>query len=347
MIIWLYPLSLFILFFLFLVSVQICNSLRYRDYHHRFLYSPLKKPPYLSSFQILDPYHGRGIYRKAQLHLHTSNSVDVFPKIPVAEVIRKYREAGYEFLVITDHDKVTEYPALNSPDFLVIPGMEETLVSFFWPLGRHLLKIGVTKEGRGGKGGLGKKAQGETLALAHPNWGGNLGTGRWFLSDLIRLSNVNLLEIYNRHSDSADDIRLWHKALEYRGYKNPLWGVAVDDSDNADDIDRGWIMIKTEEVSKEAFLAALNKGSFYATSGPTAEFRVEGKVIKVSSSEEGVISFINNRNEIVASFRAAAAEYRPGGDEGFIRVEVKGNDGKTAWSQPFFLTPESGTSSLI
>ncbi|MDI6871752.1 MAG: hypothetical protein QME79_10440 [Bacillota bacterium] len=291
---------------------------------------PIRRPR-LAAFTVADPYRVPGTYRKGQLHLHTSNSPDVREKKPVRETVLAYRRAGYSFVVLTDHDRVTDVAGLadlNTPDFAVLPGEERTLPVITWPLGRHLLRIGIGRD--------------EVRAVAHPSWGGNLGTGRWSLKDLLRRRDYQLIEVLNGKSNSTLDFWLWHKVLERRGYADPVWGIAVDDTDNAEPIDAGWVMVKTAEVSREALLAALRRGSFYATNGALAEFGVVDGAIRAEASAGAWIRFINARNEVVAVFRGDRGEYRPVGDEGFVRVEVESQAGYAAWSQPFFLIPSDG-----
>lgn len=291
---------------------------------------PVKRPAPLASFTVADPYGAPGVYRKAQLHLHTSNSLDVKEKRPIQETIQRYQEAGYSFVAVTDHDRVTDVAGLGGPDFVVLAGEEKTVPGPAWPFGRHLLRIGVSPHG------------GEMRAAAHLNWGGNLETGRWRLSDLLAREDYQLLEVYNAYSNSAMDFQLWHKVLQRRGHRNPVWGIAVDDTDNARPLDLGWVMVKTVEVSREALLSALRQGSFYATNGARAEFGVVDGAIHAVVHRGTWIRFINARNETVAVFRGDRGTYRPVGDEGFIRVEVECESGHAAWSQPFFLIPQDG-----
>lgn len=282
---------------------------------------------HLPSFTLSDPYDGPGEYRKAQLHVHTSNSADVREKIPVAETIRRYKRAGCSFVVVTDHDRLTDVTGLSEPGLAVLQGVEETIPAPVWPLGRHLLRLGT---------GLGFR---ELRAPAHPSWGGNLGTGRWGFADLRGRSDLRLFEIYNGRSNSRLDIWLWQELLARRGPDNPVWGIAVDDADNAVAIDAGWVMVKTPEVSPEALLEALDRGRFYATNGALAEFGAADGAIGVSTAPGSTIRFFDRFGEVQAVARGAAAEYRPVGDEGFVRVEVLNPAGRIAWSQPFFLIP--------
>ncbi len=295
----------------------------------------------MDAFRIHNPYSLSGTFRKAQLHLHTSNSADVPKNVTVRETIEIYKNAGYSFLVVTDHDKITEFYEFNSPDFLVIPG-EEATIYVIWRFGPHLIRIGITKHPH--PRNL-KKAIRETVAEnglllpAHPNWGGAGGLGRWYLGKVLQLKEIQLLEIYNRHSVQEADILLWHKLLQQRGYRNPIWCVAVDDSDNGKNIDRGWIMVKTADVSREALFDALKCGNFYATTGPLADFSVAKNVIQVTAETPAQIRFIDRQNKILASSAGKHGSYQPSGDEGFVRVEIIDAAGKTAWSQPFFIQP--------
>ena len=65
---------------------------------------------------------GAGGYLKGQLHLHTNSSGD--SATPPAEVVRWYAAHGYDFIVVTDHNRVTV--ERSPPSMLVIPGVELT-----------------------------------------------------------------------------------------------------------------------------------------------------------------------------------------------------------------------------
>jgi hypothetical protein len=332
---------LFIIFLLFLGGIHIANSIRIKNYFAKTLYAPLPDVTPLESFTIAHPYQGPGKFYKAQLHLHTSNSKDVSLKLPVSHTIGKYKEAGYSFVVITDHDQITTFPELNSSDFVCIPGVEVTIPFIFWPLGKHLVVInpGIYSSQKATyKKLLRHQSPDRLMAPAHPNWVGNLGTGFWFAAG-IQSGGFHLIEIHNHHSETGHDLRLWHKLLTLGGYQHPIWGVAVDDTDNAEPLDRGWIMVKTNSIDTESFITALRNGNFYATTGPMADFQVIDGTIHVQTPTPCQIKFLDARYKIVASFTSSAGTYRPQGHEGFIRIEIQGENAGFAWSQPFFLVP--------
>lgn len=320
------------------------NSIRIKRYFSKTLLAPSPVARSLASFAIANPYHGPGEYHKAQLHLHTSNSKDVALKLPIRDTVLKYKEAGYSFVVITDHDQITTFSGLNSSDFICLPGIEVTIPCIFWPLGRHLVVINAQRP-LPGKTSIREllrhySTPDSLMVPAHPNWVGNLGTGFWYLADIFK-GGFQFLEIYNHHSDSDSDIRLWHKLLTISGHHRPVWGIAVDDTDNAQPLDRGWVMVKTSDINAGSFIAALKNGSFYATTGPLADFQVKDGAIEVQTTAPCQINFLDDRNQAVARFASNSGIYRPQGHEGFIRIEIRDQNGRTAWSQPFFLIPDA------
>src|SRR5688572_6489588 len=82
----------------------------------------------LSGPQALKPPGPAGVWYKGQLHTHTLNSDgDSTPD----DVVRWYREHGYNFVAITDHNYLTSIDgpnALHGADgkFLVMKGEEVT-----------------------------------------------------------------------------------------------------------------------------------------------------------------------------------------------------------------------------
>lgn len=308
--------------------IYLLNMTRYRIYYTRHLESSVPPLPVQANFTIQNPYAVPGRYYKTQLHLHTSNSRDVHPKLPVEDTIRHYQSAGYQVVAITDHDTTTRYEQPNHSDFIVLAGEEETIPGPCWPLGKHLVRI------------EGAYPQDRLLMPAHPNWQGNLGTGCWYLNDLLKLPDLHLLEIYNHHSDYRADLRLWDKILRYYGPAHPVWGVAVDDSDNAEFLNRGWIMVRVERLIPEEILKALRQGNFYATTGPVAEFQATRDMIQVKTPVAGTIRFLNHQGKTVGEATDVFGEYRPRGDEGFVRIELEVAH-RFAWSQPFFIIPAS------
>jgi len=92
------------------------------------------------------PFGRPGRFYKGNLHTHSTNSDGAHPP---DEVIRRYREAGYDFLALSDHFMddydfpVTDTRHLRSDDFTTIVSAElhvgHTRVKELW----HILAIGI------------------------------------------------------------------------------------------------------------------------------------------------------------------------------------------------------------
>ena len=319
--------------------------LREREEVNLELYPPLIPDvlPAISTDQpvrIHDPYKYPGEYYKAQLHMHTNKSMD--GKWPIETAVNAYYEAGYTYLAITDHDRVTLYDDLYDPSFVMVPGEENTVPWPFWPLGAHMVRLFVDSHQWTGDAQTrittAAKAGG-IVALAHPSWEGNLSTGQWTLPQMLALGDYQLVEVYNPHSNWREDTTRWHELIRRLGPGNPVWAIAVDDSHSEALFNFGWTMVKTDGISPEALKDALQRGSFYATTGPTVIFGAASGVItaRVEGDEPAKISFIAGNGEVVSSVTSMEASYTPKGNEGFVRIEVEAKNGKRAWSQPFWL----------
>jgi hypothetical protein len=292
----------------------------------------------VTSPRIADPYAVPGQYRKAQLHCHTTNSDGAFTPRGLLE---RYRAAGYTFVVFTDHERVTTCDDLNDGAFLALPGMETAVGRPFRPFGPHLGRIGAPGPShvRGAQAAIDATiAAGGVVSLHHPGWTGNLWTGRWSVAEMVALRRYHLIEISNHHSATRADVERWATVLARRGPAASVAGVAVDDLHRDRDFNTGWIMVKTRDVTAEAFLDALRARAIVASSGPQAKFGERDGTI-VCATETSRIRFLDARGAIRHETQGPEAAYRPDGDEGFVRVECLGAAGRAAWSQAFWITP--------
>lgn len=277
-----------------------------------------------------------GRYRKAQLHCHTTNSDGIYTP---RELLKRYRSAGYTFVVFTDHGRVTVCDDLNDEAFLALPGME-TRVSHLPRLGPHLGVLGVSGplHVRGAQACIDATvAAGGVASLHHPSWCGHLRTGSWSVPQMIFLRGYHLIEVSNHHSPSTGDVARWAAVLRGRGPEAPVGAVAVDDLHSDQDFNSGWVMVKTVTVSTGAFLGALRSLALWASTGPQATFGVRGGAI-TCATDAGRIRFLDARGTLRLEAAGPEAAYAPHGDEEFVRVECADAPGRTAWSQAFWIT---------
>ena len=287
---------------------------------------------------IADPYAVSGRYRKAQLHCHTTNSDG---QLSPQGVLERYRNAGYAFVVLTDHNRVTVCDDFNDAAFLALPGVETTVGRPFRPLGPHLGRLVMpgALDVRGAQACVDTTvAAGGVVSLHHPGWTGNLCTGRWSVTEMVRLQRYHLIEVSNHHSAARADVQRWVQVLLRRGPAAPVGAVAVDDLHREADFDTGWVMVKVDAVTSSAFLRALRSLAFVASTGPAAEFGVRNGSI-TCATDAARIRFLDNRGRVRRDAGGPEAAYAPSGDEGFVRIECAGGSGRMAWSQAFWISP--------
>jgi hypothetical protein len=295
---------------------------------------------------------------KGNTHCHTTNSDgDELPR----RVVRWYRDHGYNFLVITDHDYITEIKYLDTDkndDFILIPGEEVT--DRFKDARVHVNAINITeciKPQRGNS--IVETLQNNVDAIVnaggiaqinHPNW-------KWSFTDkeMSQVKNARLLEVYNYCLESNNFgaggapgmEEIWDRLLS-GGFL--LYGVASDDAHNyigefsplKANPGTGWIMVKAKELTLEAIVQALEQGEFYLTIGvclkgviiTEKEYIVE---IEQDSDKKYTTSFIGKDGTILEEVYGTRAVYTFKGDELYVRARIFATSGEFACTQPFFL----------
>ena len=294
---------------------------------------------------------------KGNTHTHTLNSDgDSTPD----EVVRWYREHGYHFLVLTDHNFLTSVDALNAlhgadQQFLVIKGEEVT--DRFEDKHLHVNGLDVTRkvDPQGGKSVVDVlqrnvdaiRREDGVPHINHPNF-------RWSISadELRQVRNNKLFEIFNGHPlvnnaggggvpglEEAWDAILSSGTL--------LYGIAVDDAHtfkqpgNADVAGpgRGWIAVRAARLEARALLDAIERGDFYASTGvELTDFTVSDKrmtvAVKATGDSKYRIQFIGRKGRLLKEIAAPTATYEFRGDEGYVRANVIESNGRIAWCQP-------------
>lgn len=290
-------------------------------------------------YRIANPYATRGSYKKGQLHTHSTNSFDGWESLAPGGLAQAYRERGYQFVAITDHDVISNADEIEDRNFVTIAAYESTSdsghITGLWTSSVASAQMGPQQR-------LDAIAEAGGLAiLNHPNY--RIG---WTGPQLRTLRGYFAVEVYNGITSASlsenVNLRVWHQALNAKGWPNRVWAVAVDDSHSAGAIDRGWVMVKAPRVTEAAIRQALESGAFYASNGPIfSELGVLGGAVTASSPNAISIRFIDQDMRVLKQGPPSEASYKPTGNERWVRVEAVMGDGRTAWSQPFWLLPNA------
>jgi hypothetical protein len=299
---------------------------------------------------------------KGNTHTHTLNSDgDSTPD----EVVRWYREHRYQFLVLTDHNFLTDVTALQAlhgadQKFLVVRGEEVT--DTFGDKSLHVNGLNVEHlvEPQHGDSVIDvlqrnvdaiRRANG-VPHINHPNF-------RWSIAadELGRVRNNRLFEIFNGHPQvngmgggGVPGLEEVWDAILTSG--TLLYGIAVDDAHvfkqpgnpAVAGPGRGWIVVRAPRLEAGSILAAMERGDFYASTGVVlADYQATttSMTVKVAptSFSKYRIQFIGRGGRVLKEVPATEASYAFTGDEGYVRAKVLESNGQIAWCQPVMMRP--------
>lgn len=288
---------------------------------------------------------------KGNTHTHTLESDG---DAPPQEVVQWYRTHGYDFLVITDHDKVTR---VDGGGLLLIPGEEITDRLPKKPL--HVNALGIEKPIAPQHGATAVEVlqrnvdavrdAGGIAAINHPNFGWAFGA-----DELSKVERFTLLEIASGHPyvnmqgpPSVEE--MWDVLLTAGKH---VWGIGVDDSHNFRESPdprppgQAWIVVRADERTAKAILGAIERGDFYASTGvEIAEYEITAKEMKLRVVEKNFaryrVQFIGAKGRVLQESAGSSATYRFRGNETYVRAKVIDSNGKIAWMQPTFVRSRS------
>ncbi len=284
-----------------------------------------------------------GIWVKAGLHCHSHNSDG---GLSPEDVLSRYAELGFSCVGITDHRTVTPVAHHSTESFLAIDSIE---------VGGRPDVIGIgARRAPDPSASLSEKArdlagQGAFTVGAHPTYSAAL------VEDYLECERLMALEIFNAYCEEAYAngvaTEIWDMLLG-RGIR--LWGVASDDAHLNpqkrvySDAGRAWVEVWAPNLSAGSVLRSLKEGSFYSTQGPRFKtIRVDGGEIEISCSPvrqvrwrtRGSCGHVERAKTKDGITRSTLPEwFRP---SGYVRVELVGNAGLRAWSNPFFVRDQA------
>ncbi|MGV8123750.1 MAG: PHP domain-containing protein [Candidatus Xenobiia bacterium LiM19] len=292
---------------------------------------------------------------KGALHCHTTVSDgDSTPQ----EVADWHKNHGYDFIVITDHDRYTDVNALglnHDKNFLVIPG--EEVSAMFGKQEVHINGINtkyVIKPLKGKsveevlqKNVIAIRRAGGIAMVNHPFHQGRMTEG-----NLAALGGFFLLEIHNAMVSTGAEHEMLLDRLTEMG--KHVYGTATDDShyiktvkkDHWGSPGNGWVMVRAESLIVDNILKSLENGDFYATSGVIlSELQVNDKEYRLSVVPEKdttyTISFRSGELAVRQLSVGTSDVYRYSGKEPYIRAKIVSSKGKLCFTQPHLIKLKS------
>ncbi len=292
---------------------------------------------------------------KGNTHAHTTQSDGDSPPEVVA---RWYKDHGYHFLVLSDHNVFTDpsaYRDLQDSTFLLIGGEEVTSSFGSGPVHVNGLNIPHLIEAQKGATLLETIQRNVDVVrdvhgvphINHPNF-------RWaFDHEVLRhVRNDRLLEVYNGHplvhnlggGGKISMEAMWDTLLT-EGMR--IYGIATDDAHHfrgeftreRSNPGRGWIAIKAQRLDAMELMEHLEAGLFYASTGvELSDVSVSERTLTVTIVPQGdfryTTEFIGPEGRVLRTVHGPAAAYELRGDEPYVRARVTDSSGATAWVQP-------------
>lgn len=275
---------------------------------------------------------------KGNTHTHATFS-DENDRNDVPMIASWYEDEGYNFLVLSEHNdhlkekKIFSHDELSHPpSFLMISGLELSN-------SRHHLAFGINSyigDETSLQDGVEKTlAAGGIPILNHPQ------SPVVKAADFISVKGLNHMEILNggRPNDTPGSEILWDSILSAPNGRL-VFAVGSDDNHYSKvNVGRGWIMVKAPALTKEDILDNFREGNFYATNGVLLNnYQIDNKTITINSLNGDTIKFIGKYGSILKTIAGKEGKYNISGDELYVRAKITGNNGKSAWTQPVFVS---------
>lgn len=207
--------------------------------------------------------------------------------------------------------------------------------------------------------------------INHPNFGWGI-----HVDDMIALDGERFFEVYNGHPqvyNQGDSIHLSTELMwdiinaNYVAESKPLLlGLATDDSHHyhqrgpeLSNTGRGWVMVKSRQLTAESLISAMEGGQFYASTGVKLMWiKQNQKKLQLKIKEEAGVTymttFIGAKDQhsgpvIFAEISGTNPAYEFTGQEWFVRATVTSskmmdhpvlaNEKQKAWIPPVIVNP--------
>jgi len=248
------------------------------------------------------------------------------------EVAARYLELGYDFLVLTDHNVVSDFSQYSTQDYLCIDGEEITDstnhtngIDLIASISPSTLEDNVDEV----------LAQGGIPHINHPSYSG------LDAANIIPIDGLFHMEVFNALTNDYDE-DIWDRVL---ASGKLVYGIASDDCHRlSSQAGRGWIVVRSDNLDLQSIKDAVNAGDYYASSGIVLnDYYVDSEQMIVDSQNGTLIEFIGPVGQILDSVEGPYGFYRFTGTDGlfnplefYVRARISNASGRYAWTQPRF-----------
>ncbi len=305
----------------------------------------------------LSPFTQPGRFWRGNLHTHSTLSDG---RLSPEEVIDAYKNAGYDFMMLSDHFihhfdwPIADTCGLRSNSFTTLIGAEihapKTSVGELWHMVAAGLPLDFEPCGDDESGAdLARRAAkaGAFVGIAHPSW------SQLTIEDGHSIDVAHAVEIYNHgcaiESDRGDG---WYLLDQMLNTGKRLTAFATDDAhfkDHDRDAFGGWVHVRAESLDPDALLEALKAGHYYSSQGP--EFRglsifdneltVECSPVDTIVVVGGTSRSAGKEGRAITGATINLSRLEKGWlletPSPWVRVVIIDSHGKRAWSNPIWL----------
>jgi hypothetical protein len=296
-----------------------------------------------------------GRFFRGNLHCHSNRSDGL---LEPQEVVGAYREAGYDFLCLSDHFeeeygwRVTDTRSLRDDNFTTILGAELSSAPWdkrdcYWVTAAGLpLDFGGPPADDHAEAIFRATDLGAFVVMLHPGLN-NLPLAA--AEGLPGLEAVHAVEVYNHNCAMAALPDRANGAYMLDGLLEMGQRVMVNAGDDAHfghprDRFGGWMEVHCDRLDPEALLESMKAGRYYSTQGPQLrELIVDGGRLRVETDEAYAISLTGGGDRwqrgsehhggVGAPITEAEFDLSPFRGS-YCRITVVDQAGRRAWSNP-------------
>jgi hypothetical protein len=295
------------------------------------------------------PFDRPGRFWRGNLHTHTKRSDGA---LSPEQACRRYQEAGYDFLAITDHFRakygfpLTDTRKLRSATFTTLLGAELHAPRTEFAPEWHIVALGLpldfprpNAEETGPELARRARAGGAFIGMAHP------AASLLTLADAESLDAAHAVEAYNSLSAWEDRGDSWHLYDLLLGRGRRLTAYAADDEHFQPKDPPGfaaWVQVRAEALEPEPLLAALKAGHYYASTGPelhAIDVSRRNVTVRCSPVSRVLVTGCVPGKEVAAGdgVTECSLPLHMFAESAYIRVTVVDATGGRAWSNPIWL----------